>query len=222
MVRKNSQPDYADAIAALKKDRHMAPLIKRHGYPDLSRYHGDISIFQSLLRSVVFQQISGSAARSIYARLVALFPDNTPTPESLLKIRAPKLRSAGLSIQKITYVKDLAKRCLDGTIEEEKFPSMSSQEIIDHLTVVKGIGVWTAQMMLIFRLHRLDVLPVGDLAVRKGMTFAYGLKKDPTPKLMEARAAPWRQYASIAAWYLWAEYSHRIQRAKKNSAGLVQ
>lgn len=218
----NSQPDYTKALRALRKDPKMAQLIKRHGKPDLSKYHGDINIFQSLLRSIVFQQISGSAARSIYERVLTLFADRTPTPEALIKIRAPKLRTAGLSIQKITYVKDLAKRCIDGTIDEERFPAMSSQEIVEHLIVVKGIGVWTAQMMLIFRLHRLDVLPIGDLAVRKGFTYAYNLRTDPTPKQMEKIAAPWRAFASIASWYLWAEYSRRVKLTKKNSKGLVQ
>ncbi len=201
------QPNYADAIRALKKDTHFAPLIKRHGTPDLSRYHGGINIFQSLLRSIVFQQISGAAARSIHGRLLELFPRKRPTPDALLKLRAPQLRACGLSTQKIVYVRDLAERCLDGTIDQKKFPRMTSQEIIDHLVVVKGVGVWTAQMMLIFRLHRLDVLPVGDLAIRKAFRHVYGLKKDPSAKEMEALAAPWRAYASVAAWYLWEEIS---------------
>jgi DNA-3-methyladenine glycosylase II len=199
------QPDYTMALRALKKDTKFAPLLKRHGQPDLSRYHGGINIFQSLLRSIVFQQISGSAARSIHGRLLDLFPRKHPTPELLLKIRAPKLRACGLSIQKIVYVKDLAARCLDGTINPKKFPRMTSQEIVDHLIVVKGIGVWTAQMMLIFNLHRLDILPVGDLAIRKGFKRVYGLTSDPTPKQMEALAAPWREFASVASWYLWKE-----------------
>ena len=214
------QSNYTAALKVLRKDPVIAKLIKRFGMPDLSRYHGDISIFHSLLRSIVFQQISGSAARSIFSRVLALFPSDIPTPEALLKIRAPRLRKAGLSIQKIAYVKDLAKRCLDGTIDEKRFPRMSTQEIVDHLIVVKGIGVWTAQMMLIFRLHRLDVLPTGDLAVRKGCMFAYKLKKEPTPKQMEKIAEPWKQYASLAAWYFWAEYSARIK--EKRTEGLVQ
>lgn len=199
------QPNYTQALKALKYDRKFAPLIKRHGPPDLSRYHGGINIFQSLLRSIVFQQISGSAARSIHARMLAHFPRKYPTAERLLQIKAEDLRAAGLSIQKITYVRDLAERCLDGTVNQRLFPKMTSQEIVDHLVVVKGIGVWTAQMMLIFRLHRLDVLPVGDLAIRKGFKAVYNLKADPTPKQMETIAKPWRQFASVASWYLWKE-----------------
>lgn len=199
------QPDYSNARRALKKDPKFAPLVRRHGAPDLSRYHGGINIFQSLLRSIVFQQISGSAARSIHSRLLALFPRKHPTPSKLLEIPAENLRACGLSVQKIVYVRDLATRCLDGTINEKRFPSMSTQEIIDHLIVVKGIGVWTAQMMLIFKLHRLDVLPVGDLAIRKGFKKVYKLRSDPTPKKMEQLARPWREYASVACWYLWKE-----------------
>ena len=205
-TRPMKQPDYAAAIKALKNDPKFAPLIKRHGsYPDLSRYHGGINIFQSLVRSIVFQQISGSAARAIHARVLALFPRKHPTPRALLDIPAAELRACGLSTQKVVYVRDLAERCLDGTIDQKKFPGMSSQEIVDHLVIVKGIGVWTAQMMLIFTLHRLDILPVGDLAIRKGFKKVYGLRSDPSAKQMERIAKPWREFASVASWYLWKE-----------------
>lgn len=199
------QPDYTQALRALRKDPKFAPLLKRHGKPDLSREHGGTNIFQSLLRSIIFQQISGSAGRSIHARVLALFPRKHPTPQALASLKTEDLRAAGLSAQKVAYVQDLAKRCLDGTIDQKRFPKMTSQEIIDHLIVVKGIGVWTAQMMLIFRLHRLDVLPVGDLAIRKGFKSVYKLREDPTAKKMETLAKPWREYASVASWYLWQE-----------------
>ncbi|MBP9757219.1 MAG: DNA-3-methyladenine glycosylase 2 family protein [Candidatus Pacebacteria bacterium] len=208
------QPDYKDALRALKKDPKFATLLKRHGKPDLSRYHGGINIFQSLLRSIVFQQISGSAARAIHGRLLELFSKQHPTPAALIKIPAPQLRACGLSVQKIVYVRDLAERCLDGTIEEKRFPGMTSEEIVDHLIVVKGIGVWTAQMMLIFRLHRLDILPVGDLAIRKGFKKVYKLRNDPKPKDMERIAKPWRAYASVASWYLWEEVDETKRAAK--------
>ncbi len=215
------QPDYTKAMRALRKDPHMAPLVKRYGMPDLSRYHGGINIFQSLLRSIIFQQISGSAARSIHARLLAHFPRKYPTAARLLDISHEDLRAAGLSTQKIVYVRDLAERCLDDTVNQRLFPKMTSQQIVDHLVVVKGIGVWTAQMMLIFRLHRLDILPVGDLAIRKGFQKAYGLDSDPTAKQMEALAAPWREFASVASWYLWEsidtkEKPKKLVRTKKS------
>lgn len=171
---------------------------------DLTRYHANSrGIFPALLRSIVSQQISGKAAASILARVVALFPKNKPTPELLLKIPSPKLRKAGLSGQKVVYVKDLAKKCLDGTIDEKKFPKMTSQEIIDHLVQVKGIGEWTAHMLLIFTLYRPDILPVGDLAIRKGFQSVYRLKEMPSKKEMEHIAKPWRRHATAASWYLW-------------------
>lgn len=183
----------------------MAALVKRHGHPDLSRYHGKVTMFESLLRSIVYQQISGKAAASILARVHALYPGARPTPMLVLKTPAAKLRSAGLSAQKVVYVKDLAAKCLDGTINEKRFPAMTSVEIVEHLVQVKGIGEWTAHMMLIFKLHRLDILPVGDLAIRKGFQRVYALKKTPNAKEMEKLAEKWRAHASIASWYLWRE-----------------
>jgi DNA-3-methyladenine glycosylase II len=195
--------DYTAALKALRKDPQMAALVKRYGPPDLSKYHGSVSIFGSLLRSIIYQQISGKAAASIHARVLALFPRGVPTPEALLKIRAPRLRACGLSIGKVVYVRDLAMKYVDGTINEKHFPKMSSEEIVDHLVQVKGIGEWTAQMMLIFKLHRFDILPVDDLAIRKGFKNAYDLKAIPSKKEMEQLAAPWRAHASVASWYLW-------------------
>lgn len=196
--------DFDESIRALKKDKRMAVVVKKHGPLDLSRYHANSrGIFPSLLRSIVYQQISGKAAASILARVQALFPKNKPTPEALLKIPAAKLRKAGLSGQKVTYIKDLAKKCLDGTIDEKKFPKMTSDEIIEHLVQVKGVGVWTAHMLLIFTLYRPDILPVGDLAIRKGFQSVYGLKEMPGTKEMEKIARPWRMHATAASWYLW-------------------
>lgn len=198
------QPDLAPSLRILRKDARMAALTKRYGVPDLTTYHAHArDMFSSLLRSIIYQQLSGHAARAIHARVRALFPGEKPTPAALLKIRATRLRAAGLSAAKVVYVKDLAKRCLDGTVDEKKFPRMTSQEIIDHLVQVKGIGEWTAHMVLIFRLYRLDILPIGDLAIRKGFQVVYRLDAMPDKKTMERIAAPWRAHASVAAWYLW-------------------
>lgn len=180
----------------------MLRLINRFGPPDMTKYHRKITVFHSLLRSIIYQQLSGYAAKAIHGRVLAL-TDDKPTPEKLLQIRAPRLRKAGLSTQKITYVRDLARKFLDGTINENLFKKMSSQEIIDHVVQVKGIGEWTAHMLLIFRLHRPDILPTGDLAIQKGFQKVYGLRKRPHKKDMERIAKPWRQHASVAAWYLW-------------------
>jgi 3-methyladenine DNA glycosylase/8-oxoguanine DNA glycosylase len=195
--------DYSASVALLKKDKWFAALIKKHGPPEIDRYHGKIDVFQALLRSIIYQQLSGKAAATIHARVIALFPDGKPTPAALLKIRAPQLRKAGLSAQKVGYVRDLAKKCIDGTIDQKLFPKMTSAEIIEHVTAVKGIGEWTAHMLLIFSLNRLDILPVGDLGIRKGFQIVYRLKELPNEKHMEKLAKDWRAHASVAAWYLW-------------------
>jgi DNA-3-methyladenine glycosylase II len=126
-----------------------------------------------------------------------------PTPEEVVKMPDAKLRSAGLSAQKISYLKDLAQKFADGSIEHRRFARMKSDDIIAHLTAVKGIGVWTAHMFLIFTLNRPDILPVGDLGIRKGFQILYKLDILPSPKEMERLAEPWREHASVASWYLW-------------------
>jgi len=186
------------------QDEKLAPLIKKYGPPDFTRRPGGTGVFPSLLRSIVYQQLSGHAARAIHTRVLALFPNGVPRPETLLKIRAPRLRKAGLSVQKITYVRDLSRKCLDGTIDEKKFPKMSSSEIIEHLTQVKGVGEWTAHMVLIFTLGRPDILPTGDLGIRKGFQKVYKMRVLPDKKQMEKRARAWREHASVASWYFWA------------------
>ncbi|HVM73598.1 MAG TPA: DNA-3-methyladenine glycosylase 2 family protein [Candidatus Paceibacterota bacterium] len=195
--------DVAAALTKLKKEPYFRPLIKKYGSPEIDRYHGKIDVFHALLRSIVYQQLSGRAAATILARVVALFPDGTPTPEALLKIRRPRLRKAGLSGQKVEYVRDLAKKCIDGTVDQKLFNKMTSDEIIEHVTAVKGIGTWTAHMLLIFSLNRLDILPVGDLAIRKGFQVVYKLQALPNEKEMEKLAKDWRAHASVASWYLW-------------------
>ncbi len=195
---------YSQSLAILRRDKRLAKLIKKYGPPDLSRYHKNTpGVFQALLRSIIYQQLSGHAARAIHARVLALFPRKRPTPQALLKINVHKLRAAGLSVQKIQYMRDLAEKCIEGTIDPRRFPKMSSAEIIEHLVAVKGVGVWTAQMVLIFTLQRLDVWPTGDLGVQKGFQKVYDLARLPTKKEMEKAADAWRGHESIAAWYFW-------------------
>ena len=197
-------PDFSESLKALKKDPKMATVVRKYGALDLSKYHkGAGSVFARLLRSIVYQQISGKAAAAILDRVLELFPGRKPTPELLLKVPISKLRKAGLSPQKVVYVRDLAQKYLDGTIQEKQFPKMSSQEIIDHLVQVKGIGVWTAHMLLIFTLYRPDILPWGDLAIQKGFKEVYQLRTLPDKKRMEKIAQPWRMHATAASWYLW-------------------
>lgn len=192
------------SIARLKKDKAMAKLIKTYGPADLTRYHAaSPGVFQSLLRSIIYQQLSGHAAKAIHGRVLALFPKQQPTAQALLKIPAKKLRAAGLSIQKIEYVRDLARKCSDGTIDEKRLPKMTSAEIIEHLTAVKGVGEWTAHMLLIFTLHRPDILPTGDLGIKKGFQITYKLRSLPNKKQMEKIAEAWKGHESYASWYLW-------------------
>ncbi|MDO8561396.1 MAG: DNA-3-methyladenine glycosylase 2 family protein, partial [bacterium] len=149
------------------------------------------------------------------ARFAALFPKaRFPTPLSVRKMPIAKMRAAGLSGQKVSYIKDLAQKFSDGTIKHRSLNAMTNAEIVEHLVQVKGIGAWTAHMFLIFALKRPDVLPTGDYAVRKGFQIVYGLKHLPSHKEMERLAKPWREHASAASWYFWRA-SERIQKRKK-------
>ena len=159
--------------------------------------------FHTLVRSIVYQQLSGKAALTIFHRLIAAAKADPLTPESILKLRPARMRALGLSKQKLTYIRELARMTRDGVVRFDDVHRLEDSGIIDHFTQVKGIGVWTAQMFLIFALRRLDVLPTGDLGVRAAIKKAYGLTELPTPAKMEKIAAAWRPYCSVASWYLW-------------------
>ncbi|MCX6820326.1 MAG: DNA-3-methyladenine glycosylase [Candidatus Adlerbacteria bacterium] len=192
---------YEASIKILAKDKRFAPLIKAYGPAQLGR---EARPFEALIRSIVYQQVSGKAAATIFKRFTELFPGKKfPTPEEVSAMGFIKLRGAGLSGQKATYIQDLAQKFADGTIKHRAFKKMTSDEVIAHVTQVKGIGVWTAHMFLIFTLNRPDILPTGDLGIQKGFQIVYGLKKLPTPTQMETLAKPWRAHASAASWYLW-------------------
>jgi DNA-3-methyladenine glycosylase II len=160
-------------------------------------------VFQTLVRSIVYQQLSGKAALTIFNRLAEACKADPITPESILKLRPARMRKLGLSGQKMTYIRELARMTRDGDVNFERCRTIEDAEVIDHLTRVKGIGVWTVQMFLIFALQRHDVLPTGDLGVRAAMKKAYGLEELPKPDEMERIAAAWRPYCSVASWYLW-------------------
>lgn len=191
------------ALKHLSKHPHFKPLIRKHGPPDFTRYHGKARIFTAVLRSIISQQISTKAAAAIRTRFLVLFPKSGPTPDSLLNMPVAKLRAAGLSAQKVAYMRDAAIKFQDGTINPRKFPRMSSEEIVEHLVAIKGVGVWTAHMLLIFTLQRPDILPTGDLGIRKGFMKVYGLRSLPKHERMEKLAKDWREHASVASWYLW-------------------
>lgn len=159
--------------------------------------------FRSLAGAIVGQQLSVKAAATIRGRFEALF-DGPPTPAELVQLSESRLRGVGLSGQKLGYLRDLSRRVLDGSLVLADLDAMSDDEVIAALTAVKGIGRWTAEMFLMFRLQRPDVLPVGDLGIVRAMERAYRLRKTPTPERMLAIGERWRPYRTVACWYLWA------------------
>jgi len=165
--------------------------------------------FQALIEAIIYQQLNGSAANSIYNRFLAYYRDRIPTPEQIISSSDLKLRTqVGLSRMKIAYLKDLASHIVDGRLNLIDLPEMEDEEIISQLTKVKGIGRWTADMFLIFCLARKDILPVTDLGLRNAMKRTYQLAELPTPNTMIDIADPWRPYRSIATWYLWKSLSN--------------
>jgi DNA-3-methyladenine glycosylase II len=161
------------------------------------------SHFESLVRAIVYQQLAGPAARAIHGRLLGTL-GNSVTPEAVLAVPTESLRAAGLSGRKVVSLQDLATKTLDGTvlIDPRRASRLSDDEIIARLVTVTGIGPWSAQMFLMFQLRRMDVWPVGDLAVRKGFGLAWNIPT-PTPKQLEALGEPYRPYRSVVAWYCW-------------------
>jgi len=189
------------AIDHLKSaDSVLGTIIERIG--PYRMQHRDPN-FHTLVRSIVYQQLSGKAALTIFNRLIAAAKADPLTPESILKLRPARMRTLGLSKQKLTYIRELARMTRDGQVRFDQVHALEDATVIEHFTKVKGIGVWTAQMFLIFALRRLDVLPTGDLGVRAAIKKAYNLPELPTPAEMERIAASWRPYCSVAAWYLW-------------------
>ena len=160
-------------------------------------------IYQSLFRSVLYQQLAGNAAAAIERRVKACFGGEIGPPDEFLRASTEALRSAGLSRQKLAYLRDLAAHFADGRLDARRLARLPDDDLIAAVTTVHGIGQWTAHMLLIFSLGRPDILPVGDYGVRKGMQRLYRLRDLPKPHTMERIAAPWRPYRSIASWYLW-------------------
>ena len=188
------------AINHLKKDPVLAAIIRRTG-PFTIDYREPV--FETLVRSIVYQQLSGRVASVIFGRLKAALGDGPMTPAAILKLRPERMRRLGLSAQKTLYIRELAKHTKKGSVVFDGLPDMDDQSVVEHLTQVKGIGVWTAHMFLIFALRRPDVLPTGDLGIRMAMQKAWNLAELPKPQEMETLAAKWRPWASVASWYLW-------------------
>jgi DNA-3-methyladenine glycosylase II len=189
-----------EAILHLRRqDPILSGIIQRVG--DYSILFRDPN-FETLVKSIVFQQLSGRVASVIFARLVK-GAGGSLTPESILKLRPSRMRTLGLSGQKTAYIRDLARHTRDGTVIFEELGGLADEAVIERLTQVKGIGVWTAHMFLIFALQRTDILPVGDLGIRNAIRKAYTLPELPAPDEIERLAKRWRPYCSVASWYLW-------------------
>jgi 3-methyladenine DNA glycosylase/8-oxoguanine DNA glycosylase len=184
----------------LRADTVMRDLVQSVG-PFEMRLRG--RPYQSLMRALLYQQLAGAAAATIERRLLAIFGGRVPEPDELLATKAEQLRAAGLSRQKASYLYSLAEHFADGSLSDRRLYHMADEEAIAAVTQVKGVGRWTADMLLMFCLGRPDVLPVGDYGVRKSMQLAYALEDLPTPGAMEEIAEPWRPYRSAGAWYLW-------------------
>ena len=164
--------------------------------------------FTALVHAIVSQQLSTKAAATIARRVDALC-GGVPTPEALARATDAELRAAGLSGQKLGYIRDLCRRVDDGSLPLNAIEAMNDDEVIATLTQVKGIGRWTAEMFLMFRLHRPDVLPVGDLGIVKAVQQAYGLRQLPSPDRLTRLGESWRPYRSVACWYLWASLDNK-------------
>jgi DNA-3-methyladenine glycosylase II len=195
------------AVAAIRAaDPVMARLVDEHAEVvrrDLKRERpGDA--YGALLRSIVGQQLSTKAARTIYGRMTELFDGHAPTPRQLLAVDPERIRAAGLSYSKIAYLRDLAAHVEEGTLELERLPDLPDEEVSAQLTAIKGLGQWTADMFLMFHLGRPDVLPVGDQGIRRAVQVEYRMRKLPDAKRLEKVARPWRPYRTLACLFLWS------------------
>jgi DNA-3-methyladenine glycosylase II len=190
-------------------DPTMAALIERIGKIDLAtrlarrKEERPNDAYGALLRAIVGQQLSTKAARTIYGRILDLFDGGTPSPEQLLEAEESDLRAAGLSGRKVEYVRDLASHVIEGELELDRLDQLGDAEVIEEIVAVRGLGVWTAEMFLMFHLERPDVLSGGDLGIRKAVQIEYGLEEMPPPAKVLEIGEPWRPHRSLASLYLW-------------------
>ncbi len=188
----------------IKVDPDLAKVIRKIGCctlkPDKSR-----TVYASLVRSIVYQQLTGKVAGIIFNRLLGLFPGKRfPSPQSILSISIERLRSAGLSNQKSQYIRNIAQASIDGIVPDSRMANrMTDQQLVNQLTSIKGVGRWTVEMLLIFRLGRPDVLPVTDYGVQKGFAVVKRLVEHPKPKQLIVAGECWSPYRTVATWYLW-------------------
>jgi len=196
-------------------DRKLARIIKQVGPCPLAPRRGGAP-WQALVRSVAYQQLNGTAAETIFNRFLSLFPGQKfPTPEQIVAAPEERLRSAGLSRAKAAAIKDIAAHVLRGVVPDRRgMKKLSDGEIIERLTVIRGVGPWTVEMLLMFTLGRPDVLPTTDYGVRSGFSLVYGLKDLPAPKDLLAHGERWRPYRTVASWYLWRAIDLAKEKAK--------
>lgn len=185
----------------MRRDPVLAALIRKHGECGLAKAQR-ADHFSALVRAITGQQLSTKAASTIFARLVALMPDGL-TPAALSALSDEQMRAVGMSRQKITYFRDLSEKALTGVVPLDALDSMSDEEVIVALTRIKGIGRWSAEMFLMFRLHRPNVLPVDDLGIVNAIKNVYRLRKRPTVERIRKIGDAWHPYRSVACWYLW-------------------
>jgi len=188
------------AINVLKKDPKLARIINIVGKYQITTINNH---YESLIEAIITQQLAGSAAKAISKRFRSLYGKRFPKPIDVLKTSDSKLRKTGLSWMKVTYIKELSKNLESKKLKLRSFSKLSDEEVVEQLTQVKGIGRWTAEMFLIFSLGRMDVLPVGDLGLRKGVQLYESSSELPNAAEIEKLAEKWRPYRTVATWYLW-------------------
>jgi len=202
--------DHRSAVRHLRTaDPHLRSVIERVGACRLTT-PARPDVFHDLARSIVFQQLNGAAAGTIFRRFKELYPDRKfPHPDDILATSDKRLRSAGLSPQKLSYLRDLAAKLIDGTVDLRAVRSMDDEDAIEHLTQVKGVGRWTAEMVLMFTLGRPDVLPVDDYGFKRALQIEYKMRAFPKPEKIKKLAEPWRPYRTTGTWYLWASLNSK-------------
>jgi DNA-3-methyladenine glycosylase II len=213
--------NYSIAIDFLKdSDPVLAQLIEEVGSCQLNQNPPTGDLFFCLSRSILHQQLSTKAASTIHSRFLQLYPDTLfPTALDVLNTPEEVLRHVGISRPKISYLKDLARQVLEGLPTLEQLTLMDDESIIKSLIQIKGVGRWTVQMLLIFRLERWDVLPIDDLGVRAGIRRVYGLETLPDRKTVESFGQKWKPYCSIASWYLWRSLERTLPAIKEIAEG---
>jgi DNA-3-methyladenine glycosylase II len=201
-VKKPKKLSIQKAVSALKiLDPELVTLLDAFKIDDL---YPETDYFKSLTRAIIYQQLSGKAAKTISDRFVALYSGKDyPSPNDVLNTEHKILRSVGLSNAKANYIKNISQAFLDGTVDYKNLDNLSDEEIMEQLLTIKGVGPWTAQMFLMFTLNRPDVFPIGDLGVQKGFQQYFKLNKLPTPKEMNQRAKQWKPFRTVVSFYFW-------------------